>query len=276
MKGRTRCPKCKHVFVLDIPDGKENYDAKCPRCENKFTIKKTGETCSENPDECYWEEHGEPRKTVLSSIKPKTNKPMIAMVLLICVCGIGISTAGFSEIFIETSLDAASTFGLDATVEFYVTNETNISISNVSVKIGDKILKTNENGHLKVKDINLGIQSTIITLPEPYNKSFNYEIMATPFFNSANHIKINESEIEDVDFNPGGCSIIILIFSLFAFLGALITFKREHFDAAMIMSFLGVFSFGFFLIGTILTVVALYFIYKSRDEFQNGKKGKVF
>jgi len=38
MKGRTTCPKCKHEFVLDVPDDSENCEIVCPNCGDKFTI----------------------------------------------------------------------------------------------------------------------------------------------------------------------------------------------------------------------------------------------
>ena len=80
MKGRTRCPECKHEFVLDIPDTDKKHEAVCPNCETKFTLRRKVES-DETENGCYWEEHGEPRKTILSSIKPHTNKPKIIAIL---------------------------------------------------------------------------------------------------------------------------------------------------------------------------------------------------
>jgi len=84
MKGRTNCPKCNHEFILDIPDDKEKYRTTCPNCNYKFTIKKSIK-CEDTEDECIWEEHGEPRKTILSSMKPRTDKPMISSFILTIV-----------------------------------------------------------------------------------------------------------------------------------------------------------------------------------------------
>jgi hypothetical protein len=80
MKGRTKCPKCNNDFIIEIPSGKERYKATCPNCKNKFYIKKSDE-CTDLEDKCIWEEHGEPRKTILSSIKPRTDKPIIIVLL---------------------------------------------------------------------------------------------------------------------------------------------------------------------------------------------------
>ena len=88
MKGKTTCPKCNHEFVLDVPDEQEITTINCPNCTHSFTIKRV---CHEEPDdECGWEEYGEPRKTVLSSIINKTNKPVIASFLLLTVGVLGI------------------------------------------------------------------------------------------------------------------------------------------------------------------------------------------
>ena len=66
------------------------------------------------------------------------------------------------------------------------------------------------------------------------------------------------------------------IFSIFALMGAITCFKRQHLDVASVGSLIGIFSFGFFFIGSILSIIAFVLIMKSREEFENGKKGKIF
>jgi len=91
MKGKTVCPKCKNEFVMDMPDDSETTTINCPECNHLFVIKRT---CNNNSDEeCGWEEYGEPRKTILSSIIKKTNKPIIASFLLLATGVLGIFTA---------------------------------------------------------------------------------------------------------------------------------------------------------------------------------------
>ena len=80
VKGKIICPKCKNEFILDSTEDKKEHDAICPKCKNKLSVE-----AKSDPKELSWEEHGEPRKTVLSSIKPRSNKPLIAVLLLICV-----------------------------------------------------------------------------------------------------------------------------------------------------------------------------------------------
>jgi hypothetical protein len=105
LKGRTTCPKCNNEFILDIPKNKEKYSTICPNCNHKFSIKKSIE-CKDLEDECVWEEHGEPRKTILSSIKPRTDKPMIASVLLFIVFLIVLSSAISIQIFPNLFFDS--------------------------------------------------------------------------------------------------------------------------------------------------------------------------
>ncbi|MFW6121831.1 MAG: hypothetical protein ACOC80_13180 [Petrotogales bacterium] len=88
MKGKTSCPKCKHEFVMDVPDNSEKHMIECPKCNHFFAIKPA------HKDE-GWEEYGEPRKTILSSIKKKTSKPTIASFLLLATGVLGIFTAVF-------------------------------------------------------------------------------------------------------------------------------------------------------------------------------------
>lgn len=275
MKGRTTCPKCKHEFVLDVPDDHKEHEVTCPKCENKFTIRTTSSD-SKSKDECHWEEHGEPRKTILSSIRPKTNKPTIATILLVCVFAIGIGTAVFAETFTESSLGILSDTGLTGTVELSVIDQSNNeSLENVNITIGDISGSTDEDGSYSVENVSLGIQKVELSLSE--YKTQIQEILVIPFITSYHEIKMEKGTGEkQFLFNSGGCTIILAIFAVFALIGAITTLKRQHFDVAVAGSVLGILSFGFFMIGSILGIIALIIIIKSREEFKNGKKGKIF
>jgi len=276
MKGRTSCPKCKHDFEVEVTDDKEQHEVVCPKCENKFKIDTKNKECGPD-EECSWEEHGEPRKTVLSSIKPKTNKPMMATILLIVVFSIGISTAALSEAFIESSLDIASAAGMDGTVVLTINDQNNKSIDDATIRINNELTKfTGENGIYIANNVELGIQVFEVCTEEFNNQSF--ELLVTPFFNSESNIVLENSTAtaELKEFDTAICSMVLIIFSIFPILAAVVCFKRQHFDIALVGSILGIFSFGFFLTGSIISFVALYIIWKSRDEFENGKKGKTF
>jgi DNA-directed RNA polymerase subunit RPC12/RpoP len=198
MKGRTTCPNCNNEFILDIPQDKEKYAIVCPNCNHKFTIKKSID-CKDLEDECVWEERGEPRKTILSSMKPRTDKPMIASIILTFVFIIGLSSA------------------ISIMIEQY-------------------------------KDI--FINSTFELLPFIGININNYSIFIF--------------------------SIIIFIFSIIALFGSILSFKRNHLNIAIICAFISIFSIGFFFIGSVLSLVSLIIIVKSREEFINEKKGKIF
>jgi len=273
MKGRTICPKCNHEFILDTPKDSEQYKAICPKCDCKFAIKKTSDDFKAE-EECAWEEHGEPRKTILSSIKPRTDKPMIAAVILICVFILGISSAAFSETFIGSPLDVLSDAGLSGTIEFLIIDQSNNSLENVSITIDDISGKTNENGRYLVGNISLGINEVEIQITE--NKTLTVEILVTPLINSYNEIIVNEDINRFIPYETMGCSIILLIFSIIALLGAVASLKRQHFDVAVAGALLGIFSFGFFMVGSILSLISMFIILHSKEEFENGKKGKSF
>ncbi len=273
MKGRTICPKCKNELILDLPD-KGKHEVVCPKCNNTFSIQKCDDSVSFQ--ECSWEEHGEPRKTVLSSMKPKTKMPMIAAIILSCVFIIGITTAAFSESFIDSSLDVASYAGLTGSIKILVTDQSNNTLSNVNIKINDINGVTNSEGYFSTEKIELGIQKLVIS-NENY-KNQTREILVTPFFKFESTITLeNQSGNEkNIQFNSTGCAIILVIFSVIALIGAISCLKRQHFDIAIVGALIGIFSFGFFLIGSILAIIAFIMIFKSKDEFENGKKGKIF
>ena len=177
---------------MDMPDDTEKYEITCPKCSHSFVIKKT---CKESPeDECWWEEHGEPRKTILSSIKKKTNKPIIASFLLLATCFLGIFTAVLY----------GSSNGQPISELEFITN-------NLPLLSFDKVI----------------------------------------------------------------LSIFIIIFSIFALIGSMTVFKRRYYVFSALCAFIGIFSIGLF-VGFILSIVALELIIVSRDEFENGTKGKVF
>ena len=260
---------------MDVLESKEINEVICPKCSNIFTVKIVcGE--SESKDECTWVEHGEPRKTILSAIKPKTNRPMIAAILLICVFLFGITTAVFSETFIDSSMKLASDIGFTGSIEILVTDQKNNSLENINVTIDDITGKTNEKGIFFIENVKPGIQ-TVKFSSDGY-KTETQELLVIPIFNFKETIKLKEGvgEVEKKIFDPTGCILVLAIFSVFALLGSITCLKLRHLDIAIAGSFMGILSFGFFFIGSILSIIAFLLIIKSREEFENGKKGKVF
>lgn len=272
MKGRTTCPKCKHEFTMDIPSNKEKIEVVCPKCKNNFTIKNKGKL----GEECSWEEHGEPRKTILSSIKPKSRKPLIAAVILIGVFSLGITTAVFAEPFIISTTDLFSNAGVTGSFELIVYDEYNNSLEGINIIFGDITGTTNDGGIFTVDNVTLGF-GTLQLYGEGY-KTQTREILVYPFLNTEINVKMEEGtgQGEPFNFDATGCTLILVIFSVFALLGTVTCLTRRHFDVALIGSLISIFSFGFFFIGSLLSIIAFVIIYKSREEFENGKKGKIF
>ena len=275
MKGRITCPKCKNEFILDIPEDEKKHKVTCPKCKNKFTIQAKCKD-SDSKDECSWEEHGEPRKTILSKIKPKTNKPTIAAILLTCTFVIGVTTAVFSEAFVESTLDIASAVGLKGDVEFTVTDMLNNSIKNVSIIVNNVSGFTDEKGSLVLKNIKPGVQTVKISSNGYISQ--RREILVIPFVKSEQGIKMKNGTGEEklVKFNSIGCSLIIGVFSVFALLSIIACLKRQHLDIALAGAFISIFTCGFFFTSSILSIIAFAIIMMSRDEFEDGKKGKIF
>jgi len=273
-KGRTKCPKCDNEFLVDIANTSKEKEVTCPKCKNKFLIKTK---CKEEKDGCSWEEHGEPRKTILSSIKPKTNKPIIAAILLICVFSIGITTSAFSEMFVESSTGVASGIGLEGSVNIYITDQDNNSLKNIEISLYGNSVLTDGNGVASFKNVNPGITTLEICDGDYINQ--RREIVIYPFFDSESNIiltKGNSTNIQTKEVNFMGCSLILAIFSIFPVLAMITCLKRHHIDVAIAGSLIGIFSFGFFFVGSILSIISFVLIWQSRDEFENGKKGKIF
>jgi len=274
VKGRTTCPQCNQEFVVDVPDNTETHGVTCPHCAHEFTIK-TKDCKNKNSEECSWEEHGEPRKTILSAIKPRTGKPTIAAILLVAVFVIGTFTAFFAEPFVESSLDALSDLGAKGSLEFTILNTTNASLSFVNITINGVQQKTNEVGFFSSNNVSLGIQ----TVEFSYRgyKTLECEILVTPLLSPSRDIHMQEGVGKETrKFNGIGCATIFMIFSVFALLGAVSIYQRKNFDIAVAGSLIGALSFGFFFIGSILSIIAFFIIMRCREEFHNGKKGRTF
>ena len=274
MKGKTVCPNCKENFMVDLPKDDKKHKVTCPNCKCLFDVKMGSKATSSK--ECSWEEYGEPRKTILSSIKHETIKPFIAIILLIIIFSVGITTAVFSEAFIETSMQTASTAGLTGEVKIHITDQDNNSLEQITILLNGDVVEHQNNGSYYIDNIEPGIQT--IQFSGSGFKTQKIEILIIPLITSEQTIKMQEGAGSDdtVYFDNLGCSIILVIFSIFALIALVACIKRQHFDLAVVGSFLAIFSFGFFFIGSILSIIAFVLIIISRDEFQNGDKGKIF
>jgi DNA-directed RNA polymerase subunit M/transcription elongation factor TFIIS len=282
MKGKTICPKCKTTFVLEIPDdADETYETVCPKCDHKFKIK------LKEKKEHEWEEFGEPRKTVLSSIKEKTNRPMIAGVLLVIVFLSAIITALIlaiepmktNEEFLNNIFSTLGTVSLEGRV---IDNATKEVINNVTISVvNTNISVFSQNGSFELKNVPLGYRT--LNISAVGYKTLHIKIFLLKSLFGQNKIKqdfyLNEgSGVEEreasaiLDMLIKGwyiCSILIVIFSIFTLLGAICCFLRKHLIVAILGSIFGILTFGLIFIGPVCSIIALVIILLSKEEFKN-------
>ena len=274
-QGRTKCPNCKKEIILDLPDKIAKIEYTCPNCGYKFFIQINADDIKSKVD-CEWIENGEPRKTVLSCLKPKTKKPKIAGALLICVLITGLITVLFSETFIVSSLDIASDVGIKGSVRLRVIDTSNNSIDNASITIDGVNGKTDIYGVFNADKIKLGILTMEISKTGYENQTIKK--LVTPVFNFETTVilKTGVGHEELSEYDSLACSMILIIFLVFTLFAAIASIKRKALDVALFGSFISIFTFGFFFIGSIISIIAFILIYKSMEEFENGKKGKYF
>jgi predicted Zn finger-like uncharacterized protein len=287
MKGRIQCPNCSKQFVVEAKTGEKDIFVSCPFCTHTFHVKPTAksqEKCDKDNDieECTWEEYGEPRKTILSSMKPRTDKPMIASILLLIVVCIGIIASITPGLFLQTPVIIGSSVGvqgsisieLDEASQALITNSVNLTIQ------GDNSVYQGElkNGSLYFDHLPLGMHTASLTIDSvsPANDS-HFELIVLPFLSNTYSMELaNQNTYNILVPNLAWCSGILIILSVVCLIGALSAWKRMYSDIALIGSIVGILTLGFFLVNIVLSIVALYLIYKSRDEFNDGKKGKSF
>ncbi|MDH7517189.1 MAG: carboxypeptidase-like regulatory domain-containing protein [Candidatus Thermoplasmatota archaeon] len=246
-----------------------------PRFDKKFSIKKILHE-EPPPHEITWVEHGEPRKTILPIYKPKATKPKIAAYLLFLVFILGMVTAALSDPILDSSMKALSDIGLTGTIKVSVIDKSNNqSLENVTITVGSFSKKTDRNGSCSIENVPLGVVNMKIVLTG--YKTQTHEILVMPLITLDHNITMQQGVGEEnSSFYIIGCSVIIGIFSLFALLGSITILKKQNFDVAIACSVLGIFSFGFFFVGPLLSIMALLIILRYVKEFDYGQKGKTF
>ncbi len=281
MRGRIQCPQCGNEFIAQAPKDAECASVHCPACDYSFTVKTTNDMMTKTDQdsaECSWEEHGEPRKTILSSMKPRTDKPMLAAILLIAVVIIGISSAVFPQAFVETPIGLLSLAGVKEDVHLLIQDPTDQPLENVTISLSDSLTSsTNETGKTTLSNLALGTQTLLLS---KNNSTASITVSVAPFDSSIHTIRFNTATSSATITNPQDdltwISILLILFSLIALLSAISSIRRRHSDVALMGSILGIFTIGFFLIGSFLSVIAFILIFKSKEEFDDGKKGKSF
>lgn len=285
MKGRIRCPHCSKYFTANARDDSTKVTTTCPNCGYKITvlIKKTNQDCKdqslEPSEECDWEERGEPRKTILTSIQPRTDKPMIAAILLLIIIIIGFTSAVFPEAYLQTPLDVLSVSGTQAQITVIIRDQNGIPLENVSVWVNPNAKSTtNGSGYATLENSSLGKQQIHVT--STINGSFEAEdIFILPGYMTTNiTFSIDSGAIISID-HPSNLlwsSLVVIILSIVSIFGFIASWKRQHFDVALVCTIISIFTIGFYFIGSVLGFIALVLLLKSKEEFNDGKKGKSF
>ena len=74
--------------------------------------------------------------------------------------------------------------------------------------------------------------------------------------------------IEQIESILGVCTVIGFIVSIFPILGGILSFKRKSWGFCIVLSILGLFTIGPFLISSILAFIGLILIAISKNEFK--------
>ncbi len=64
------------------------------------------------------------------------------------------------------------------------------------------------------------------------------------------------------------CFVLISVFGVVLLVGGFLAYNRKSWLMVMVCAIIGIFSIGFFLISSVLSIVALILIVMSKDEFQ--------
>jgi hypothetical protein len=201
--------------------------------------------------------------------------PTVAGILLICVFVLGISSAVFTDAFLNAPLTLLADNGFTGSVDIIVVDQNNVTLSNVNIVVENTENISYSSGKYHICNLPVGITKIEMFLNN--YTTYTKEILILPFITSTYNLSLTEVSGQYYEkFDTVGCFIILLIFSVIGLLSSVMCLKRHHLDVAIVGSILAIFSFGFFFIGSLLSIIAVVIIFKSRDEFENGKKGKVF
>jgi DNA-directed RNA polymerase subunit RPC12/RpoP len=281
-----RCPQCKKTYTDNIKKDLIQETITCPYCgyevigklfqkSNRTRLNKLSKTF----DECSWEEPSEGRKTILNIGRPRSYKPLIASLLLFVVVLIGFSSAIYPEIYLQTPLNTLFSAGFTGSIIMTLQNESGIPQKNLYVWI-DSLPKnmTNSKGMIIINKIPLGKQQVYVS--STLNDSTDW---ISGFFLPIQSLRTvtvtNQSgtlQIISMPTNLMWCSGIILLLSVLCLLGFISAWKRQYYDVSIFGSIMGISIIGFYFIGTIFSLIALVLLALSKEEFEDGKKGKSF
>jgi hypothetical protein len=281
MRGKTTCPQCGEKYSLDLPDDSTGiYSTTCPKCDHSFKID-LGEKINLNDDKT-------PLIPPSLHVKPRSRKPIIAGVFLIITFLAGVLFWGPLYLDHENFITEASTQGQwNLSFQGKIVNETGVALPNVTIALDNASTSvyTDTGGLFTLDDISWGYH--LLHLSKTNFTTTHITIFVPPFhlwenqeeyilLQGNSEINLDSQMVKDMNSYIPPLSILFLVFSVMALLGGLFSLQRKMLPLSLLGSILGIFTLGIFLIGSILSIVALILIIYSRYEFGEKKNEIVY
>jgi len=233
-------------------------------------------------------------------MKRPSNKPNVVGSLLVIVAVLGLVMAALSftgmAFFSEVSDWFPGEEGDTMTMEGRVTSLNGTGLPGAVVNIVDEglVATTDGEGYYVIYNVPIGDQTircskdgytTInrrVTVRFDIFNSGDFDEPSTEFTMTVDYAlsegtgdittgKWVDSDMFDLRALWLTCSVILIITSMLALLGAFYAFKRTNMMWVLIGCVAGIFTIGF-MIGTVLAFIALFILLLSLDEFKDGKK----
>ena len=283
-----KCPNCNEVDNLVLMgDEKGKFDKKCNNCKTKLEIIKDTETLevkalNENKSKEKETELRIPsdyKKYELDESNQKVAKFIAILILTASIMGI------FTGYMIMNFFSNEYSEYEDINIEIVVKNNTS-NLENAEIYIdGQKIESASDrNGtyniimkpgkySVEVKaDSHMDATMNIFIPPQDDNLSL---VNVEKGIEGVNRFTFNMKEgegkisLEDSTYMKmeTWCPNLIFLFSLIGLWGAWVTYRLQSYKNSQIGAFFSVLAMGFFIIGPILGIMALYYLKKHKNMF---------
>ena len=297
----VNCPSCGHSMRVKTSFGDR---IGCPMCEDIFSMK-DGEVEAkkediENKKEMKKERilgkleglknivRGEKRKikneleyeSAINNFWSPEGNTAWAGILLIIVAILGMLAGGtyfMHWMEYETIVDSPGLVNIQGMVQ--TENGEPLKGVNITIDGQNWTWTTNDQGRYYIYDVESGIREITFNLNSYEEQTQRVELEAGRINVVNANLKAgdcsNNCEYLDKTFemaNPTEVSlllsIMVIFFSVMTFYGSLAALKKSDFGTALMGSIAGVLSYGFIL-GSILSIVAMFMIFNERDEFES-------
>lgn len=274
------CRGCKEKFVIDLAEKRqeETQDFNLPPPEEDETTPpswmkpKTRNEEDYNlppPDEDYYG----PIPPWVKQKKEKSSLPVIAGVLLIVVFVLGIIWSGLVILSNEEMIE--SSFGRNGKITGKVVDENGKPIVDAQVEVVGKSISdnTNTNGEYELSNIPGGNQKIRASMTG--KKSVNTWALVKGDKQTIDFTLTDGTGEEEASNSLGEnmlentfkvCGIMMAIFAIFALIGGIFAIMKKNYKLALMGAIIGIISIGF-VIGSVLSITALFMILKSKDSF---------